>query len=313
MNEIETVTNVSDARENYEQIKTLRKSINLNFWQLVERLKTARENRQWVVIGCNSWRDYLAQPEIDLNEGTVNNYISIFDKLSKYLRISDMYDKLLPFDIDIGKLALIAPRITEQNAEELLEKAKTLSRSDLREEIRELKPLPKTVPLPEGEFNIVYADPPWRYRFSETVTREIENQYPTMELEEIKSLKIPVSENSIIFMWATAPKLEEAMQVLLAWGFDYRTCAIWDKEIIGMGYWFRGQHELLLVGVKGEFPTPDEGKRVSSVYRERRGEHSKKPTYFYDLIESYFPNGKYLELFAREKHNDKWTVWGNQL
>jgi N6-adenosine-specific RNA methylase IME4 len=169
------------------------------------------------------------------------------------------------------------------------------------------------IPLPEGQFNVIYCDPPWQYRFSETETREIENKYPTLELDKIKALQIPASENSIIFMWATAPKLEEAMQVLLAWGFDYRTCAVWDKEIIGMGYWFRGQHELLLVGVKGTFPTPDESKRVSSVYRERRGQHSVKPTHFYNLIESYFPNGKYLELFARQKHNDKWTVWGNEV
>jgi len=166
--------------------------------------------------------------------------------------------------------------------------------------------------LPKGKFNVIYADPPWRYQFSETNTREIENQYPTMKLDEIKDLKIPSADNSILLLWATAPKIEEAISVLNAWGFTYKTCAVWDKEIIGMGYWFRGQHELLLVGIKGNFPTPIESVRTSSVYKERRTKHSKKPNYYYQLIEDYFPGGKYLELFARKKFNKKWTVWGNE-
>lgn len=77
-----------------------------------------------------------------------------------------------------------------------------------------------------------------------------------MELEEIKTLSIPSADNAVLFLWATAPKLKEALEVMEAWGFEYRTNAVWDKEIIGMGYWFRGQHELLLVGVKGEFSPP---------------------------------------------------------
>ena len=80
-----------------------------------------------------------------------------------------------------------------------------------------------------------------------------------------------------------------------------------------MGYWFRNQHELLLVGIKGKFHSPDPEKRVSSVFREARTQHSKKPDYFYQLIEKMFPDGKYLELFARQKYNERWEVWGNQV
>jgi N6-adenosine-specific RNA methylase IME4 len=134
-----------------------------------------------------------------------------------------------------------------------------------------------------------------------------------MNLEEIKKMSIPTEDNAILLLWATAPKLEEAISVLNAWGFSYRTCAVWDKEKIGMGYWFRGQHELLLVGTKGKFPAPLAENRVSSVYREKRTEHSKKPDFYYTLIEAMFPNGKYLELFARKKYNKKWQVFGNQI
>lgn len=186
---------------------------------------------------------------------------------------------------------------------------KDINREEKREAIKQdLKP----VKLPKGTFNVILADPPWRYKFSETESRAIENQYPTMELEEIKSLKIPSADDSVLFLWATAPKLEEAIQVLNAWGFKYRTCAVWDKEVIGMGYWFRNQHELLLVGVKGEFAPPIPENRISSVIREKRDKHSKKPSLIYEMLENMFPQGRFLELFARENKRPKWAVWGNQ-
>ena len=166
--------------------------------------------------------------------------------------------------------------------------------------------------LPKGLYDVILADPPWRYQFSETQSREIENHYPTMDLEDIKKLQVPSAEDSVLFLWATAPKLEEAIEVLNAWGFTYKTCAVWDKEIIGMGYWFRGQHELLLLGTKGQFPVPEASTRVSSVIQERRSKHSSKPKKVYEIIESMFPNGKYLELFCREPRRG-WEVWGNEI
>jgi len=99
------------------------------------------------------------------------------------------------------------------------------------------------------------------------------------------------------------------------WGFKYKTNICWDKQkptFSKMGYWFYGQHELLLVGTKGSFSPPEKEQRVTSVYCEEKTKHSKKPDYFYSLIESMFPYGKYLELFARQKYSDKWSVWGNQ-
>lgn len=301
---------VKEAYDNYTNIVRLRKSINNNFWELVERLKTVRENRQWALLGHESWASYLAQPEVDFNQHTVDYWLTIFNSIKEYqLQWPDIVN-----DIDSSKLAIVAPYINKDNAEEMLLKAKNLSRSDLRKEIQEAKfaDLP-IVEIPEGKFNVIYADPPWKYDFSATTNRNVENHYPTMELSEIKEMIIPATDNCTLFLWATAPKLPEALEVMSAWGFNYKTHMVWDKDIIGMGYWFRGQHELLLVGVKGIMSVLDEGSRVSSVYKERRGEHSKKPGYFYNLIESYFPNGKYLELFAREKHNDKWTVYGNQI
>ena len=135
-----------------------------------------------------------------------------------------------------------------------------------------------------------------------------------MEIEEIKKLEIPSAKDSVLFLWATAPKLIEALEVMLSWGFIYKTCAVWDKKIIGMGYWFRNQHELLLVGIKGNVSPPEEKNRVSSIIEMKRTEHSEKPDIVYEIIESMIPNGQYLECFARKnKKRNNWTYWGNEI
>jgi len=134
-----------------------------------------------------------------------------------------------------------------------------------------------------------------------------------MSIQEICDL--PVSDISlddcVLFMWTTAPKLQEAFKVLDAWGFNYVTHAIWDKEIIGLGYWFRGQHEILFIAKKGTPPTPEPSERVSSVFSIKRENHSQKPDEFYELIESYYPDLPKIELFSRNKR-DGWKTWGNQ-
>jgi N6-adenosine-specific RNA methylase IME4 len=160
-----------------------------------------------------------------------------------------------------------------------------------------------------SEFEIVLADPPWRYDFSETECREIENNYPTATIEDICSHAPKTTPDSILFLWATAPKLREAMQVVDAWGFEYKTHAIWDKCKIGMGYWFRGQHELLIVATKGNASPPISENRVSSIFKETRGEHSKKPDCVYEWIESAFVSYKKLEMYARS-NRPGWHSWG---
>jgi N6-adenosine-specific RNA methylase IME4 len=167
----------------------------------------------------------------------------------------------------------------------------------------------------ETRYPIIYADPPWRYENPPigASNRSIENHYPTMTLEEICALPVAklASDHALLYLWATAPKLSECMSVISSWGFEYRTNLVWDKEVIGMGYHARNQHELLLVCKRGEIPPPVAGTQPSSVYRERRGEHSAKPSYFYEMIEKAYPELSKIELFCRLPR-DGWSVWGNQ-
>lgn len=164
-----------------------------------------------------------------------------------------------------------------------------------------------------GPFNVIYADPPWRYEYIETESRAIENQYPTMTLDEICALPVDniAADDCVLLMWATSPKLSEAMQVLEAWGFNYRTCMVWVKDKIGMGYYARQQHELLLIAARGELPTPLPENRPPSVFYGERTEHSRKPQTVYELIERMYPEYERVELFARNRR-DGWQAWGNQ-
>lgn len=164
----------------------------------------------------------------------------------------------------------------------------------------------------QKKYSVLYADPPWRYDFSKSDSRKIENQYPTMTIDEICDMKIPIDDNAVLYLWATAPKLEEALRVMKAWKMNYKSHLIWDKVKIGMGYWFRGQHELLLVGIRGKFSPPLPSLRIGSVFVEGRGIHSKKPDKIRRYISLWYPNKNKLEIFAREKALG-WDVFGNEV
>lgn len=165
----------------------------------------------------------------------------------------------------------------------------------------------------KGLYQVLYVDPPWRYEDAEP-SRAVENNYPTMSLDEICALKddLPAAGDSVLFMWATSPKLEESLAVVNAWDFTYRTCMAWVKDKIGMGYYARQQHELLLIAKRGELPIPAPETRPSSVLAAPRTTHSTKPTEFYELIERMYPQLSKVELFARNERQG-WERWGNQV
>jgi N6-adenosine-specific RNA methylase IME4 len=165
----------------------------------------------------------------------------------------------------------------------------------------------------EKRYPVIYCDPPWQYEFSKSETRAIENQYPTMNLDELKELPVPdiAYDDCALFLWTTSPKLKQALELLDSWDFEYKTCAIWDKKKIGMGYYFRQQHELLIVATKGNIPAPDPNDRPSSIISAERGTHSSKPEEVYNIIEAMYPDFSKIELFARI-NREGWDSWGNQ-
>jgi len=165
-------------------------------------------------------------------------------------------------------------------------------------------------PLPTGVFDVILADPPWEYYLQKRGSTL--GHYEAQPIEDICKLKVPSADNAVLFLWATNPKLEDALEVMKAWGFQYKTNLVWVKDKIGTGYYFRGQHELLFLGTKGNMGVPEEQNRPSSVLNAPRTEHSEKPTEVYALIEAMYPVGKYLELYARQKRGG-WEPWGNEI
>ncbi len=168
-----------------------------------------------------------------------------------------------------------------------------------------------------GQYPILYADPPWQYEHPPmgSTARSIEAKYPTMTLEQIKKIKPPAHDDCVLFLWATTPKLPECLEVMKAWGFNYRTNMVWVKDKIGTGYYIRNQHELLLIGRRGDLPLPEPGTQPSSVLHAPRTEHSAKPLEAYEAIEKMYPQfqGLWFELFLRGAARENWAGgWGNE-
>jgi N6-adenosine-specific RNA methylase IME4 len=146
------------------------------------------------------------------------------------------------------------------------------------------------------------------------------HRYPTMSFEEIAALPVGglALPQSHVYLWSPNALLLEALTIMQAWGFTYKTNVVWYKvrkdggpDGRGVGFYFRNVTELLLFGVKGRLRTLEAGRSQVNIIVTRKQEHSRKPDEFYDLIERCSP-GPFLELFARRRR-DNWTHWGNEV
>lgn len=171
--------------------------------------------------------------------------------------------------------------------------------------------------LPDKKYGVIYADPEWKFEtWSENgQDRAAANHYMVNATSEIMKREVGqiAADDCVLFLWAIAPMLPDGIDVLRAWGFDYKSHAIWRKPTIITGYWFRFDHELLLVGTRGNIPAPAMGTQPNSVIDAVIDErvHSRKPERFYEIIEGYFPNLPKIELNAR-RARPGWDAWGNE-
>lgn len=173
------------------------------------------------------------------------------------------------------------------------------------------------------KYKTIYADPPWQFqnRTGKVAPEHRRlNRYSTMTLEDIKSLPVGeiADEKSHLYLWVPNALLPEGLEVMKAWGFEYKTNLIWEKvrkdgqpDGRGVGFYFRNVTEMLLFGIKGDRNrTLDAGRSQVNLLRTIKREHSRKPDEFVSLIESCSA-GPRIELFARGKR-DGWDMWGNQ-
>ena len=181
------------------------------------------------------------------------------------------------------------------------------------------------IELPNGKYQVIYADPPWSYDCKEPTASKggakgsgysggVNYYYATMSTKEIMDMPIKniSADDCVLFLWATNPLLPEAMETMTRWGFKYKTTLTWHKlRCKGMGYWFRGHTEFLLFGVMGHvkaFRSLEHNIKTLPVEQ-----HSKKPHDFRILIDAVTVNMQpKIELFARERHVG-WDTWGNEV
>lgn len=173
------------------------------------------------------------------------------------------------------------------------------------------------------KFSTIYADPPWRFQNrTGKVAPEHKRltRYDTMDLEEIKAL--PVSDiadkKCHLYLWVPNALLPDGLEVMKAWGFEYKGNIVWEKvrkdggpDGRGVGFYFRNVTELLLFGVRGSANrTLAPARSQVNLIRTQKREHSRKPDEIIPIIERCSP-GPFIELFARGDR-EGWAMWGNQ-
>ena len=185
-------------------------------------------------------------------------------------------------------------------------------------------PNPRTVAeWPTGPFSVIYADPPWAWSKTPLVdrgaARTVEKEYPTLQPDEIAALPVAqlAAKNSVLFLWATGPKLQIALTVMETWGFTFKTIGFcWVKRngsgslFWGMGFYTRANCELCLIGTRGA-GLKRKSASIHQIIEAPLSKHSAKPLEVRQRIESLY-DGPYLEMFAREK-TPGWAVWGNEI
>lgn len=185
------------------------------------------------------------------------------------------------------------------------------------------------------KFDILVADCPWSYNRKNTGgtnKSSSSQQYDTMTFSELQSLSRDITplmnENSVCFLWITVPMLNDAIYLLLDWNFQYKTMITWVKRNNGLGNWFRGKTEHLLMGVKGKVK-PFRLQAPNLIISDKTLKHSEKPLESYILVQqcaqSMIDRQNYekvdvLELFARSEisfpryqENIKWTCIGKEI
>jgi N6-adenosine-specific RNA methylase IME4 len=158
-------------------------------------------------------------------------------------------------------------------------------------------------------YRTILADPPWATNQAGRLGAA--RHYPVMKLKAICALRVSdlAADDAHLWLWITNSNFFEAIRVMEAWGFAYRSCLTWIKPRFGLGMYLRNQTEHLLLGVRGKAPIQFKGQ--GSWFYAPVQDHSHKPEEQYAIIERCSP-GPYLELFAR-RYQPGWDVWGNEV
>ena len=209
-----------------------------------------------------------------------------------------------PARVDKAATVLKAqPDLAKQVHAGELKLAQAVRQVKQQEQVQRVAHLPKT----EGVYDVLVIDPPWEYD-RQPADRALRGQcdYLTEPLAQLKQRTLPAADNAVLWLWTTNAFMGDAYDLLRTWGFTAKTILTWDKVNMGLGDWLRNVTEHCILAVRGR-PVVTLTNQTTLI-REKRREHSRKPEAFYELVESLCP-GRKLELFARAERKG-WTVEG---
>ncbi len=277
-------------------------------WWIGDWLRFGKSQKDWGEMYPE------AVEKLGFAEKTLRNYVWLADKFELSLRRDDL---------DKSHHEIVAA-VDEPERSEWLDKAaaKNWPCGELRGKLHEAKLMAsrKDNPMPVGMSDVIYADPPWQFNSNgDPRSMAVDRQYLTMSIEKICDLHDAedrrvvdvAAADAVLMIWVPSFFVAESMAVINAWGFEYRSQIVWNKERHNPGHYTSVRHENLFICVRGNgLPII---KRPESVITEPpTGVHSQKPTRFYDLIEAMYPDATHLELFARNTR-PRWTSWGNEV
>lgn len=169
-----------------------------------------------------------------------------------------------------------------------------------------------TLELPEGVFEVIVIDPPWKYHDDKVYDADGfrgTTNYPTLTLEEIGNIKLPSADNCVLWLWTTHRFMRYSFELLDKWGFEEKAILTWCKNKMGIGRWLRSKSEFCIMAVKGK-PLIHLTNQTT-VLNADIGKHSEKPQEFYDLVDKLCI-GRKLDYFARKKRQG-WDVYGDEV
>lgn len=225
----------------------------------------------------------------------------LFDVNEKYIRdikkLKEQGKETIIEEIKLGHKSLVDVK-KEARTEKLIQQRKEIEETVLEQ--------------PTGDFDVIVIDPPWDYGTDENynpVSFRGTTPYPTMTEQQIRNIKLPEKENTVLWLWTTNRFLKESFNLLELWGYEYKTMLTWDKEQMGIGKWLRSQTEHCLLAIKGK-PFFNNTK-YPTILKEKRTTHSTKPEGFYLMVDEICA-GRKLDYFAR-KPREGWEVYGDEV
>jgi len=327
MSEIITTTGKAVSNTPFERARLLTERIKAKSRELWQDLKTMRDEELYRELGYTTIEEW-GEGEL----GWTSRYVRYQIKASEIIGLIESSNRnncsaLPTHEGQVRPLARLENH-AEYNDGELIVDAwqeachlagdKPPTEKDVRYVVDELMYV-EPPPLPEGEYNVIYADPPWMY------DNQIEQWGPTslhyrgMRTTDIinKINEVNVSRNAVLFLWVTNPMLKDGIFVVEETGFEYKTNIAWVKTELakpGSGFYVRGRHELLFIATKGNFTPLDKNiaPPIGSIITAPVREHSRKPDEAVAIIERLYPGCTYLDMWARTER-EGWEVWGDEV